>query len=80
MASALNIKDPETREMAAELARQQGVSMAAAVKNALARELAEARARRDREFDEWMDRLAAVRGDEPFEVLRDTSVVAIKEF
>jgi len=53
----LNIKDPEVRELAAELARRRGTSMTEAVRNALLEAVQRERNQRE-DYVERMTRLA----------------------
>jgi len=53
----MNIKDPEVRELAAELARRRGTSMTEAVRNALLEAVQRERNQRD-DYVERMTRLA----------------------
>lgn len=73
MGGALNIKDPETHRLAAEVARRTGLSMSKAVALALEEKLEKVRAERKAAFDKWADALDAARPTEDWDVERDKS-------
>lgn len=79
MARALNIKDPETCRMVAELARHRGTSMADAVHETVAKALSDIEADADRRFDDWLDRMNQVQGEGGFDVALDRSQWLIKD-
>lgn len=79
MGRALNIRDPETYRMVAELARHRGTSMAEAIHDTVAKALAEIEADADRQFDDWLDRMNQVQGDCGIDAALDRSQWPIKD-
>jgi hypothetical protein len=59
MGKAINIKDPATCALVAELASKTGVSMVQAVNQAVSKKLADIEAERLAGIEAWLDRLAA---------------------
>lgn len=80
MGKALNIKNPETHTLVAELARRTGQSMAEAVNMAVKEKLARLEAERFEAFHAWIEVLEANRLPEDFTIDRDTSTWPVREW
>jgi hypothetical protein len=74
MGKALNIKNAETHELVAELARRTGTSMAEAVNAAVREKLSRLEEERRAALEAWIKDLEAHRLPDDFVLERDTSV------
>lgn len=73
MGKALNIKNEDVVQLAAEVARRTGTSMTEAVRDSLTRTLAHIKAEEDRAFDAWVEKLKANALPADFVLERDTT-------